>query len=191
MELCLVTKNNAKAKQIKDFFKGSGIVIVHKAIEYDEPEGLTVQETALQGAKYCAELLHAPVFVDDTGVFFEGYNNFPGARAKREYQKLGFQGLFEKIKKTSNKKAYFLCAIAYCEPGKKAIVFEGKLHGTLVTEVRMTLLPGEYDHEPYSRFFIPEGETKTLIELRAEGKEPTSHRRKAVIQLLDYLKKKM
>ena len=37
---------------------------------YEEPDGLTLQETAALGAKTCCEKLHAPVFVDDTGFFF-------------------------------------------------------------------------------------------------------------------------
>ena len=122
--------------------------------------------------------------------FFEGYNNFPGAAAKRTFQKLGFKGLFEKIKEKKVTHGYFLTVLGYCEPGKKPVLFEGKMRGTLITTVRLLLPAGETDHQPYSRFFIPEGYTKTLIELRAEGNEPHSHRLQALEKLLKYLKNK-
>ena len=49
---------------------------------------------------------------------------------------------------------------AFCEPGKKAIVFSGGGTGTIAYEAKGTR--GRW----HDKFYIPDGETKTLSELR-------------------------
>lgn len=54
---------------------------------------------------------------------------------------------------------------AYCEPGKEPIVFSGGGTGTISYEARGTR--GRW----HDKFYIPDGETKTLSELREENYE--------------------
>ena len=55
-----------------------------------------------------------------------------------------------------DRSAYFKEALAYCEPGKEPIVFEGLTKGKI--DVKQS---GEYGWA-WDKVFIPEGETKTL-----------------------------
>ena len=187
--ITFITGNKKKAEQVCKFFKEANISITHQALEYDEPSGLSVQETAQHGAKECAEKLQKTVFVDDTGIFFEDYTGFPGAEPKRVFQKIGYTGLLEKIKNGKTKKAKFLCVLAYCEPGKEPILFEGTLQGKLIPELRAPLGYDPENYVPFDRFFIQEGYDQTLAELRAQGKKFESHRSKACQKLAEYLKK--
>ena len=59
-----------------------------------------------------------------------------------------------------NRKARLEHCFAFCEPGKKAIVFSGGGTGTIAYEARGTR--GRW----HDKFYIPDGETKTLSELR-------------------------
>lgn len=188
--IILLTGNTKKAEQILALFKKEGIILQHRDIEHHEPSGLTLQETALKKAMSGAKLLKKSVLVDDTGLFFEALDNFPGAEPKRVFEKLGYPGLSEKIKCLKNKKAKFICVLAYCEPRKKPLLFEGELKGTLLSTPSA---PQGYDtgnYYPYDRFFIPKKEKQTLAWLRDKHKIISDHRTRACKKIISYLKKR-
>ena len=54
---------------------------------------------------------------------------------------------------------------AYCEPGKEPIVFVGGGTGTIAKEARGNL--GRW----HDKFYIPDGETETLSELREKDRD--------------------
>ena len=69
---------------------------------------------------------------------------------------IGEDGLLKLMEGIEDRSAYFKESIAYCEPGKEPIVFEGITEGTIATEKS-----GTYGWS-WDFVFIPEGEDKTL-----------------------------
>ena len=185
-----VTRNTEKARHANYFFEKYGIKIEHKEMEYEEV-GETVHETAKRAAKMLAEKFNNPVFVDDTGFFFDAYDNFPGVHPRFVYEGIGFDGIF-RLLEGKDRGSYFLCCVGYCEPGQEAVVFEGKMHGEVLDRVVQPIENPKQDHLPYARIFVPEGQSKVLVEKDYEEKTSLKnhHRSTAFRKLAEYLKSK-
>lgn len=71
----------------------------------------------------------------------------------------------ELFKNETNRKARLEDCFAYCEPGCEPIVFAGGGTGTIAYEAKGEL--GRW----HDKFYIPDGETQTLSELRTIDRE--------------------
>ena len=182
MKIFFVTSNKHKAEEVKKVMEKYSIEIEHIDYEYDEPQDVDINEVSLRAAKSLAEKLGKPVCVDDTGIFFEAYPNFPGLVSKFIFYTIGYEGIFRLLSGKS-KKAYFKTAAGYCEPGKEPLVFEGFMHGSIIDDVRNP----EADCMPYNRIFIPEGETRTLSSMTEQEKLSFLQRTKAFSKLAEFL----
>ena len=146
-----------------------------------------MEEVAKEKARQAFEKIKKPVIVEDTGVYFEAYNNFPGGLAKRIYKSIGFTGLLALIKAAKNKKAYFRTMICFTPDGKNFRTFEGKLEGTLLNHI----VEEEKDRLPYEKIFVPNGQKKALAELTKEEKNKISHRAIAAHKLGQYFRENL
>jgi len=184
MLLHFVTTNQHKVREVKSVLERYGIELDMVDAEYDE-SGNTIQEIALNGAKECAERLKVAVIVEDTGIFFDAFDNWPGARPKRVFEELGYDGIFKKLE-GKDKGVRFVSAIGYCEPNGSPLLFEGSMRGKLADEIRCP----EKDVLPYERIIIPDGFRRTVAELGFEIKNEISHRRQSVENLGRFLRDK-
>ncbi len=75
-------------------------------------------------------------------------------------KQIGVEKFLNMIKDEANRKARIEHCFGYCEPGKDPIVFTGGGTGTIAYEARGRI--GRW----HDKFYIPDGETKTLSELR-------------------------
>src|SRR3989344_4899555 len=106
-KIFFATGNKHKVTEIGAILAEHGFEVVPKRLEIVEPDFDSLEEVARSKALQAFEQLKKPVIVEDTGVFFEGYNNFPGQIAKRVYLGIGFDGLLALVRATPNKRAYF------------------------------------------------------------------------------------
>lgn len=138
--------------------------------------GNTIEEIAKNKARQAFNKIKKPLIVDDTGIFFSAYNNFPGLIAKRLYIAIGFSGLLKLLKKKS-RKAYFKAVICYYD-GRKMKLFDGKLHGNIVKKIH----PDRFKRKkfPYDQIFFASGSRKPVSSMTLKDKIKTSHRAKAV-----------
>jgi len=182
MKLLFATGNKHKIEEMTPILSEAGVELEQVKIDYPEDRDKTIQEIAKSGAKYCCEKLNKPVIVEDTGIFFNAYPNFPGSAPKYCYHALGYEGLYKLIK-GEDKGMKFVSVIGYCEPGKEPIIFEGEWKG------KMSDKPQNMDADvmPYERIFIGDGAGKTSSELTREEKRKFSHRSKATKKLTAYL----
>ncbi len=182
MKLAFATRNRHKVEEVSSGLKEFGIEVEHMDVSYLEDKEQNIQETAANAAKELANQYQKPIIVDDTGIFFTAYTNFPGANAKLMFNSLGYEGLLMLLA-AKKRDAYFVCCIGYCEPNQDPIVFEGRLDG------RITMVPFNADKDvmPYERIFLPNGSTRTLSSLTREEKNKISHRTHAVKKLAEYL----
>lgn len=182
MKLKFVTKNKHKFEEVSRVLQEFGIELEQRAIDYEENHDESVNAIAKGAAKKLAEQFGEPVMVDDTGIFFEAYDNFPGALPKFVFNSIGYDGIF-KLLEGMDRTAYFLCCIGYCEPGKEPMVFEGKLYGKITTEVH----DPDMDILPYERIFIANGYDRPMSQISREEKNKIGHRGEAARKLGEYL----
>lgn len=198
MDIYFVTGNKHKVEEAQIALKGSGIKVHLLDADKIEPDEWTLEEVARNNAKRIADETGKTVIVEDTGVFFEAFDNFPGNKPRRWFEKLGYNGLLGKFKvgtlnEITNRSAHFKTIIGYCEPHKEPILFSGELHGRIAKEVKGT----DENVLPYERIFICEGVSKNekkderyLYEYSREEKDKFSHRGIAFRKLREYLKDK-
>ncbi len=183
--LKFVTTNKHKYLEVKTVFDEFDIELEQLNLEYPEDKEKEMKEISLEAAKYLSEKLDEAVVVEDTGLYFEAYKNFPGAQPKFVYNSLGFKGIF-KLLDGFSRKAYFKSVFAYCEPGFRAISFEGVMNGTIAEKIYSK----NKDAMPYDHIFIPSGFKKAIVDMSIEEKNSFSQRAKAAKELAKYLKNK-
>ena len=179
--LYLSTSNLQKAKEIKAALGVYGIMVKHSTLAIPEIKDLRIERVVMDKAEQAFAHFGQPVLVDDTGIFFVGYQQFPGAYSKFAFQALGFKGLFRLIK--SRQRAYFCSYIAYkYQANVPPVLFRGVCRGRIITQLR-----GKRKKKmPYDNIFIPDGDTLTFAQMTIAGKQRYDHRSKAVRQFARY-----
>jgi len=174
MKITLVSGNRHKFDEMSKKLALVGIELFWKQASLNEPDGLPLKETAIEKARQAFELVNAPVVTDDTGVFFDALDNFPGAKAKRCFEDLGFNGLLGKLN-GKDRAARFVTFVCFTANGKEFHCFKGEVKGSLTEQVHNP----EKDVLPYEKIFIPEGFECTMSDISREEKNTFSHRAQA------------
>jgi len=182
-KIYFVTTNKHKFREVKDVLKDYPIELEHLDMEYEENHDSSMEEIAKGAAKKLAEQLKKTVVVDDTGLFFEAFNGFPGALPKFVFNSIGYKGIL-KLLDGENRKAYFKTVVGYCEPGKEPVIFEGELHGNITDEVYGL----DKDDMPYNRIFVPDGETRPIVETTIQERNKFLQRAKAFKKFGEWIK---
>lgn len=185
MKVSFATKNKHKVAEAQLALSGSNIELVPLALEKDEPADWGMEKVAAHNAKKFAEQVKAPVIVEDTGIFFEALDNFPGSQPKRWYEQLGYPGLLAKLEGKADRRAHFRAVIGYGQPGQETKIFSGELHGQVAQEPKGL----DQDVMPYERIFICE-DSRYLYEYARTEKDKISHRAKAFRELKEFLSPK-
>ena len=184
-KIYFVTTNRHKVEEANAVLNEKGFEFEQLDYDYEEGKDDSIQEISLKAAKYCSEKFKKEVIVEDTGCEFSAYPGFPGAMPKFVIETLGYDGIF-RLLEGQNRKAVFISAIGYCKPGEEAVVFDGKLNGTIGKEV-----VGEIKKRmPYENIFIPEGYEKPFALLGIDIKNMVSHRTIALNKLAEHLEGK-
>jgi XTP/dITP diphosphohydrolase len=186
MDIYFATTNKHKIKEARLALRNSNVKIHALNAEKIEPENWAIEEIVRNNSKRIADENVKTVIVEDTGVFFEAFDDFPGNMPKRWFEKLGYEGLlgkfFEGDKEVKNRRAYFKTVIGYCEPGKKPLIFVGIMKGSIGKEVRGL----DKDVMAYERIFICK-DGRYLCDYSRKEKDEISHRAKAFRKLSKFL----
>jgi len=182
MKLYFVTQNPHKVEEAKAVLSKYNIKFEQINEDYPEDKESTIQEIAKTAAKQLAEKHQKTIIVDDTGIFFTDFKNFPGPNAKLMFNSIGYEGLL-KLLAGKKRDAYFLTCVGFCRPNEEPIIFEGKSEGH-ISQIPFNL---EKEVMPYERIFVPNHYTQTLSSLPREEKNKFSHRAKAFKKLAEYL----
>lgn len=197
MKIVFATNNKNKLSEIRDIL-GSDFEIVSLqdiGCHADIPEtGSTLEENAMQKARYIYDNYNMSVFADDTGPEVDALGGAPGIYSARYAGGEGHDSeanmtkLLGELGENNNRKARFRTAIALIlkEDGSGNItekLFEGIVRGEIIKERR----GGEgFGYDP---IFQPEGYDRTFAELGPDVKNKISHRARAVARLVEYLRK--
>ena len=162
-KLIYLTTNPNKVNEANEFFSkkyGFNIEIVNPNFEILEIQASTCKEVAAFSAEYAANKLKTAVLKSDTGLYIDALGGLPGPYNHYFDKQIGTEKFLELLKNEKNRKARIEHCFAFCKPGNKAIVFSGGGTGTIAYEARGKR--GRW----HDKFFIPDGETRTLSELR-------------------------
>ncbi len=180
-QLNFITGNNSKFMEAR-LILGKRAEPVQKDIEIIEPKTSKQEEVVLEKARQAFQQLKAPVLVDDTGIYFEAYKDFPGTATKLVFQAIGFNGI-ARLLRGSKRGAYFRTLLCY-KDSKTTKIFEGVWRGRITSKLSKRFNP-EWE---YNSIFIPEGFSKPLSEIPLEVRAKLSHRKKAFDKLVRFWK---
>jgi XTP/dITP diphosphohydrolase len=153
----------------------------------DIPEtGTTLEDNSTQKSFYIWNKYGINCFADDTGLEIEAIGNEPGIYSARyagddRSATANMLKVLEKMAGETNRKARFRCVISLVIDGKEK-QFEGIVEGKLLTERQGKAGFG------YDPIFVPNGYNHSFAEMPADDKNRISHRGRAVMKLVDYLK---
>ena len=192
MKIVFATNNKNKLSEIRSILGDQFEIVSLKEIgcDVDIPEtGATLEENAMQKARYIWEHYHLNVFADDTGLEVDALGGEPGVHSARYAEgtdhdsEANMQKLLKKLGDNENRKAQFRTIIALImDEGNTIKEFEGKVEGHIATEKHGTEGFG------YDPIFVPDGYDESFAQLGLDIKNGISHRARAVKKLADYLK---
>lgn len=183
-EIYFITGNQSKFKEAKNIIENLKInlSLVPRDIRVNEIQDVDPQKVLLEKARQAYLQIKKPVLVDDTGIYFEEYNNFPGTLTKILFKAIGFDGI-KRLLQNTNSNAFFKTMICY-KDDKVEKIFSGVWKGKIIDNLGKNFNP---DWE-YNGIFLPEDSSKVLAEMSMEERATKSHRKKAFDELVKFLK---
>ncbi len=180
MEIFFVTNNMNKVREAEAILKEFGIVIKPINVKKIEIQHESLDEIARIAAQNAYQEIKKPVVVEDSGLFIDVLNGFPGPYSSYVYKTIGLKGilkLLEDYKEIELRKARFVAVVALALSNNVIHLFKGVTEGLISFEIRGDKGFG------YDPIFIPVGSTKTFAEMSIEEKNRYSHRGKAFKEL--------
>jgi XTP/dITP diphosphohydrolase len=167
-ELAFATSNAHKFREAAHILQQFGIRLKRLASKGAEVQSDDVSEIARFAAARCSREYGRSVLVEDTGLFVDSLNGFPGTYASFVCRTLGPSSLL-KLLGGKDRRATFVSSVAYCEPSGEPVVFTGRLSGRIVR-------PRGHGGFGFDAVFVPAGLDRTLAELSFREKCAVSHR---------------
>lgn len=187
--LVIASHNSGKVREIAEMIAPLGIEALSAAqANIDEPEetGDTFDANASLKSENACAISGLPSLADDSGLVVPAIGGAPGVYSARwAGPGKDFSIAFHRIAQELGDKpadAYFISVLALSIPGRKTVLFEGRVYGTLTFPARGTQGFG------YDPIFIPQGYDQTFGELSPGVKSAISHRARAFAAFLAYLR---
>ncbi len=187
-QLVLASNNPGKIKEIKEIVQDIELLSLKDVGFTDEiPEPYhTFEENALTKAMTIHSYCGKNVMADDSGICLNALDGEPGVNSAYyaglpRDDKKNLQKVLDVLEDKADRSAYYKALICLVWNGE-VHYFEGRCNGNIVKVPRGA---GGFGYDP---IFVPEGYDQTFGELPPEVKNKLSHRGKAVMKMVAFLK---
>ena len=177
-----VTSNEHKFQEIGRKLTLSGISIEWVKMAYEEIQADNTSDISMDSAEKLSREIHEPFFLEDTGLYIDSLNGFPGPYSSFVSRTIGNEGIL-KLLKGADRVARFITVITYWD-GEGFHQFTGTLEGEISLEIKGS---GGFGFDP---IFIPSGQAKTLSDMSLDEKNSISHRSRALERFVSFLPRK-
>jgi len=150
-----ITGNAYKFQIAQEALSDAGTELIQKELETPEIQSTSIEEIASFSVKWASDLLKEPVIVSDAGYYIEALNGFPGPFIKYINEWLNADDILRLMAGKENRKVEVKDCLAYCEPGKKPVLFCDFARGRIANK------KGSKGNTSINEIFIPEGEDRT------------------------------
>jgi XTP/dITP diphosphohydrolase len=174
MEIYFATSNKNKFEEASKILGGFGILVSNFQFIHSEIRSDSLEEIAREAVAVAYKKCRKPVFVEDTGLFINVLNGFPGTFSGWALKKIGVRGILKLLEGSQDRSAYFETCIAYTD-GKVITSSFGRCEGTIAKEASGVSGFG------YDPIFVPAGYTQTFAE-SITLKNKLSHRYKSLLE---------
>lgn len=156
MKITYITGNKAKIDSAKMYLEPLGIEVDNKKLDIDEIQRDTCEEVVSKSVEEAYKILNRPVLKNDSGLFIDALNGFPGVYTHYVDDTIGEDGILKLMEGKTNRKARFIEVYAYKENDKPPVLFKSVTEGKITREKS-----GEYGWS-FDFIFKPAGSSKTL-----------------------------
>lgn len=187
-KLLFATNNAHKLNEIREITTNKFEILGLNDVKFigDIPEtSPTIEENAIQKARYIHEKFQMDCFADDTGLEVNALHGEPGVYSARyagehcSYTDNNFK-LLAALQNKKNRNARFRTVIALIY-NSQLFTFEGVVEGSIISQPR----GGEgFGYDPV---FVPDGYKQTFAEMGSALKNTISHRGLATAKLISFL----
>ena len=194
-QVVLATHNPHKLAELRRMLRLAELDVdvlgLDQVAPYPEPAETeaTFDGNALLKARACLQATGLPAVADDSGLAVDVLGGMPGVRSARWAGPGATDAdnnalLLRQISdvELARRTARFVCAMAYLRPGLDPVLRTGEVAGRLLTEPRGGRGFG------YDPLFVPNGAHRTYAEMPDAEKDRTSHRGRALRQIVEVLR---
>lgn len=142
-----------------------------------EVQSNDLQEIASTALALILTKTNLPVFVEDSGLFVNELNGFPGPYSSYIFETLGVDGILKLMDGAHTRKAEFRSSVALGKDGKMLANFNSTTEGTIQLQARGKNGFG------FDSIFVPMWTQKTFAEMELKEKTIYSHRSKALSKM--------
>ncbi|MFH1375889.1 MAG: non-canonical purine NTP pyrophosphatase [Patescibacteria group bacterium] len=198
-KLLLATNNPSKAREISSALSDLDIEIISlldldKSKFADEPpeDGATFEENARIKAEFWAKETGIPTLADDSGILVEALPGKLGVKTVRfgagaeASDAEWLKHFLARMEGTANRKAKFICVLAFAQPNEQTEFFEGEVDGKITEKAEAPILP----RIPLSSVFLADEADKVFAAISKEEKARFSHRGRALHKAKVFLQKR-
>ncbi len=180
-EIFFVSTNEHKYLEAKEVFDRYGLNLKWYLLEVDEIQSPSLQDIIIWKGYEISKVVNSPFIVEDTGLFIECLNGFPGPYSSYIFKKIGNEGILKLMDKEVNRRAEFISyGLLYF--GRNVFkLFRVSVKGEISHRIR-----GEHGFG-YDPIFVPKGSLKTYAEMSLEEKNKFSHRGKLFKEIAEYI----
>ena len=189
--IVLATGNLHKLREVRSALSGlDGFATDAQptAIVGAEETGVTFMENAVLKAVHVSRLVDDLVLADDSGLCVDALDGRPGVLSARyaDGDAARIQRILSEMSAVPDgrRTAAFVCALALAQRGSVIWQGEGQVDGTID---RVASGSNGFGYDPIFR--VPEY-NRTMAELTAVQKDQTSHRGRALVRLMNFLRQR-
>ena len=184
----LGSRNPHKLRELAPLLAPHELLPLAEQVELPPETGETFAQNASVKAAAVARAAGAAAVADDSGIEAAALDGAPGVRSARfageeASDEANLAKLLADVPEDGDLRVAYVCALAFAEPGRPVVLFEGRCEGTLTHRPRGD---GGFGYDPA---FVPaDGDgARTMAELRPEEKDAISHRGRAARELASWL----
>ena len=177
VELLFATSNLGKVREAALVLSKFGIVLKAVAVSKVEIQSPSLREIAVYAARTAYRAVKRPIVVEDSGLFIDALNGFPGPYSSYVYSTIGLRGILKLLDGVEDRRARFVAVAALAVSEDDVYVFEGSVEGSISLGIRGDKGFG------FDPIFIPSGYSRTFGEMDIDEKTSCSHRGKAFREL--------
>ncbi|MFA5049619.1 MAG: RdgB/HAM1 family non-canonical purine NTP pyrophosphatase [Candidatus Micrarchaeia archaeon] len=178
MDIYFATSNKNKFIETKELFTNK-ITLKHFPFSYNEMRSDSLEEISIDATESAYKKIKKPIFTEDSGLFINSLNGFPGTYSSWVLKKLKNEGILKLLKGEKIRGASFKCSISF-KDNQTIKVFTGEIKGKISEKIE-----GK-DGFGYDPIFIPEGCDQTFAQ-NITLKKQLSHRYNALSALKRYI----
>lgn len=183
IKLYFVTNNKHKIAEAQTVLKNYDICLEPIDIKKIEIQSDSLEDIAKYAVIVAYKYIRKPVIVEDSGLFVDALNGFPGPFSNYVYKTIGLYGILKLLQNEANRRARFEAVVALALDEDNVKLFKGVTEGIIALEIRGDKGFG------FDPIFIPiEGDGRTFAEMDVEEKSKYSHRGKAFSMLGRWVK---